>query len=87
MSWLDGRRAPPTAMDRLTVGSGLPTLEYQAISNKTYSILWKPSFDSGNWSVLTNLPAYSTNRLERVADPTPAVTRRLYRLATPALRP
>ncbi|HXJ56283.1 MAG TPA: lamin tail domain-containing protein [Verrucomicrobiae bacterium] len=74
-------------IDRLTVGSGLPTLEYQAISNKTYSILWKPSLDSANWSVLTNLPAYSTNRLERVADPTPAVTRRLYRLATPALRP
>jgi len=74
-------------VERLTAGSGLPTLEFRAVSNKTYSILWKPSLDSGNWSVLTNLPAYPTNRLEQVRDATPGVERRLYRLATPALRP
>ena len=51
-------------VDRLT-GSGLPTLEFRAVSNKTYSVLWKPSLESGNWSVLTNILAYSTNRLER----------------------
>jgi len=73
-------------VDRLTAGAGLPTLEYRAVSNKTYSILWKPSLDSGNWSVLTNPPAYPTNRLEQVIDPTPGVGRRIYRLATPALR-
>jgi hypothetical protein len=74
-------------VEGLTVGSGLATLEFRAVSNKTYSILWKPSLDSGSWSVLTNLPASLTNRLERVTDPTPDVVRRLYRLATPALRP
>jgi hypothetical protein len=73
-------------VDRLTAGVGPPTLEYRAVSNKTYSILWKPSLDSGNWSVLTNPPAYPINRLEQVIDPTPGVERRIYRLATPALR-
>jgi hypothetical protein len=74
-------------VDRLIAGSGLPTLEFQAVSNKTYSILWKPSLDSGNWFVLTNLLAYPTNRLQRVIDPTPNLDQRIYRLATPAIRP
>jgi len=75
-------------VDRLTAGSGgLPTLEFRAVSNKTYSILWRPSLDSGNWFVLTNVTAYPTNRLERVMDNTPGVEKRIYRLATPALRP
>jgi hypothetical protein len=73
--------------DRLTAGAGLPILEFPTVSNKTYSVLWKPWLDSGTWSVLTNLPANSTNRLERVTDPNPGVEKRLYRLATPALRP
>ena len=74
-------------VDRLTTQLGVPTLEFQAVSNKTYSILWKPSLDSANWSVLTNLLAVSTNRLQRVIDPTPGVDKRIYRLTTPALRP
>ncbi len=74
-------------VDRLTAGTGLPTLEFRAVSNKTYSILWRPSLDSGNWSVLTNTLAHPTNRLEWVTDPTPGVEKRIYRLATPALRP
>jgi hypothetical protein len=74
-------------VERLTAGLGLPTLEFRAASNKTYSILWKPSLDSGSWSVLTNSPAYPSNRLERVTDPAPATGRRVYRLVTPALRP
>jgi hypothetical protein len=74
-------------VDRLTTPLGVPTLEFQAVSNKTYSILWKPSLDSANWSVLTNLLAVPTNRLQRVLDPTPGVEKRIYRLTTPALRP
>jgi hypothetical protein len=70
-----------------TIGSGLPTLEYWAVSNRTYSVLWKPSLDSGNWSVLLNSLAYSTNRLERVTDPNPPTDSRVYRLVTPAFRP
>ena len=73
-------------IDRLTTAPGLATLEFRAVSNRTYSVLWKPSIETGNWSVLTNLLAYPTNRVERVADPTAGVQKRLYRLVTPALR-
>jgi hypothetical protein len=73
-------------VDRLSAASGLATLEFRAVSNRTYSVLWKPSIESGSWSVLTNLLAYSTNRVERVIDPTAGIQKRIYRLATPALR-
>jgi hypothetical protein len=73
-------------VERLTAGASQATLEFRAVSNKTYSIIWRPGLDSGTWTVLTNLPAYPTNRLEQVIDRTPGVTR-VYRLVTPALRP
>jgi hypothetical protein len=74
-------------VDRITAISGARTIEFMAVSNKSYSILWKASPESGAWSILTNLMARPTNRLERVTDPDPGFDQRFYRLATPALRP
>ncbi|HTG43580.1 MAG TPA: immunoglobulin domain-containing protein, partial [Verrucomicrobiae bacterium] len=73
--------------ENFTIDSELPSLEYWAVSNKTYSVLWKPSLESGSWSVLMNSLAYPTNRMERVTDPTSPLETRFYRLVTPALRP
>jgi hypothetical protein len=74
-------------VEGIALGSGRATLEYWAVSNKTYSILWRPAVDTGLWSVLTNTLAFPTNRLERVTDPAPGTDRRVYRLVTPAQRP
>ncbi|MBI1840988.1 MAG: lamin tail domain-containing protein [Verrucomicrobia bacterium] len=59
-------------------------LEFQARSNRTYSILYRATAEASPWKVLVSLPARSTNRVERVVDPAGALPRRYYRLTTPA---
>lgn len=65
------------------ITGGPATLRFNAISNRTYSIQFKPSLDAVNWEKLTDVAARSTNRLETVVDPQ-ATPGRFYRLATPA---
>jgi len=65
------------------ITGGPATLQFNAVSNRTYSIQFKPSLDAASWQKLTDVAARATNRLETVVDPqgTPG---RFYRLATPA---
>jgi hypothetical protein len=77
---------------RLEVQIGRPaedriSLEFQAISNRTYAVEWKlPS--EPRWHNLTYIPAENVSRRERLLE-VPGVTGRLYRvsLPTPDLRP
>jgi hypothetical protein len=71
----------------LEAGAGETTLEFYAISNRTYSVLFQDALRSETWSRLADIPARPTNRIERVRDPSPAAPTRYYRLATPALQP
>lgn len=59
-------------------------MQFVASSNRTYSLLFKPTTDAAQWSKLIDVPAHSTNRTVIFTNAVPAATQRLYRLVTPA---
>ncbi len=65
------------------ITGGPATLLFNAVSNRTYTIQFKPSLDAASWQKLTDVAARSTNRLETIVD-LQAMPGRFYRLATPA---
>ena len=71
-------------VNRLAVGNSA-TIEFTAVSNKTYSIEYKDSLGRLSWSKLTDVTVQATNRTAVVTDPN-AGSSRYYRLITP-LRP
>jgi len=68
-------------VDRLTA-AGTITIEFNAMSNKTYTVQFSDIMPATNWSRLQNVAARTTNRVEAVIDPLPAPNR-FYRLVTP----
>ncbi len=59
-------------------------LEFNAVSNRTYSVLFSESQPAGPWSKLTDVVASQTNRVVRLPDLRPALSPpRYYRLVTP----
>jgi hypothetical protein len=72
-------------VDRLILGPGLTRIEFTAVSNKTYSVLYSESLQTGAWSRLADMPMRATNRTEIIVDPAPPPGKRFYRLATPQL--
>lgn len=62
-------------------GGGM-LLEFMAVSNKSYSLLYRDSIESNRWFRLQDFGLTSTNRVEQVRDSTGAA-RRYYRLTTP----
>ena len=69
-------------VEPLAVASGLTTIQFNAVSNKTYRVLYSDEVAQGVWLTLTNVLSRPTNRLETIIDP--AGHSRFYRLATPA---
>lgn len=70
-------------VDILTALPGLTTLQFHAVSNHTYSVLYKNSLQAPAWSKLSDVEMRVTNRAVVVRDPTPVLTNRFYRLVTP----
>jgi hypothetical protein len=70
-------------VDRIDA-SGSPTLQFLAISNKTYSVQFTDALGASLWLKLGDVCARPTNRLGTVADTNPASASRFYRLVTPA---
>jgi hypothetical protein len=65
-------------------GSPEVHLEFTAVSNKTYTVLWSDAAFGGAWSNLVHLAAAPTNRLVVVTNAVPApASGRFYRLTTP----
>ncbi|HXJ58308.1 MAG TPA: lamin tail domain-containing protein [Verrucomicrobiae bacterium] len=61
-------------------------LEFEARSNKTYTISYSSGGEATNWTRLLNISATPSNRFLTVNDVLPpTVSRRFYRLATPKL--
>ena len=60
------------------------TLQFQSVSNRTYTVQFKDGLDAPLWNKLADVVARSTNRLQYITDPTPG-TNRIYRLVTPLL--
>jgi hypothetical protein len=68
-----------------SVSSGISTLSFPAMSNKTYSVLYCESPADGTWLRLSNVAAVTTNRSMILIDPGPADLKRFYQLRTPQL--
>jgi len=58
-------------------------LQFHAVSNRTYRVLFQTELSSGEWNMLAELPAASTNRLQTVTDSSVPAKTRYYRLALP----
>ena len=59
-------------------------IEFNAVSNRTYSVLFRQDLANGSWSKVSDVVATSTNRLVRVLDTRPVQSSpRFYRLVTP----
>jgi hypothetical protein len=54
-----------------------------ARSNKTYTLEWKESPDTGKWAKMADIPGRTNDRVEILTDPYPLAQGRLYRLVTP----
>jgi hypothetical protein len=62
--------------------SGGAQVQFNAASNKTYSVLYSHEATSGMWMKLTDVLARTNSRVESVIDPNWTWSR-FYRLATP----
>jgi hypothetical protein len=63
--------------------TGSATLEFLAVSNRTYTILYSDNIATGTWSNLAHVIARTTNRVETAHDDNHGPTR-FYRLVTPS---
>jgi len=60
------------------------TLSFNAIADKTYSVLYKNALTEASWTKLTDIAASTTNALRTVNDSLGGSAARFYRLTTPA---
>src|SRR5262249_25462747 len=58
-------------IDRVQAGMGQAQLEFLAVSNHTYSVLFHDNLVEGRWTKLVDVEAQATNRLATVIDPAP----------------
>lgn len=72
-------------IDRLNKSPGTASLEFFAQSNRTYTLEFRESVGAGTWQTLTNVMVRTEGRVEKVVDPYPEASGRLYRLVSPAL--
>src|SRR5262249_20907555 len=73
----------PSSNLRLDIQSGgAITLTLNAVSNRTYTLLYTPTLIEPAWSKLTDVLARPTNRIEVLTD-TNRATERYYRVVTP----
>ncbi len=71
------------ALDAFASAPEAVTLQFLAVSNRTYSVLFSESLETPDWEKLADISAESTNRTAIVTDPTGGLASRFYRLVTP----
>ena len=70
-------------VDALITNPGSVTLQFLAISNRAYSVLFQDSLGDPDWFKLSDVGAYGTNRVKTIEDSTGNLSSRFYRLVTP----
>jgi len=70
-------------VDAFITSPGTVTLQFLAIANRTYSVLYQDSLGAPDWFPLSLVEAHSTNRVGTVVDSTGIPGSRFYRLVTP----
>jgi len=59
-------------------------LRFQALAGRSYTLSYKPSLQTSNWTELNTLSASVTNEVREVEDEVPPGTpQRYYRLSSP----
>ena len=71
-------------VERVSADLGSFAIIFNAISNRTYSVLYREDPTELSWSVLASTLGRTTNRLETILDPVGTNMSRIYRLATPS---
>jgi hypothetical protein len=61
------------------------TLQFNAVSNRTYTLLYKDSLGAPVWNKLSDVPSRGSNWVDTITDALPNSTNRFYRLTTPQL--
>ena len=69
-------------INHITVELGQPVIQFDAVSNRTYSVQFKNSWSAASWLTLSDVEARLTNRVETVRDTNTLSAKRLYRLVT-----
>jgi len=62
-------------------------LSFQAVANRTYSVLYKNSLSDADWTRLVDVPASPQSELRHITDSPGGIPARYYRLVTPAQAP
>jgi len=78
----------PASYLKIDTISGAPsatTLQFTAVSNKTYSLQFKDSLTAGVWTKFKDVPASTNTHEVTVLDPNSPANSRFYRLVTPRL--
>ena len=78
----------PASYLKIDTISGAPnatTLQFTAVSNKTYSLLYKQSLTEGGWIKFKDVPASTNTHETTILDTNSPTNSRFYRLVTPRL--
>lgn len=70
-------------VDRIESISSTVRLSFNALSNRTYGVVYRDDLNSASWLTLTNVLSRITNRVETVIDAQGTNASRVYRLVTP----
>ncbi len=73
----------PTQLALLPATNGVFQFQFNAESNKTYTVLYGPDLEATNWATLTNVPSLPSPGNVLVSDPLLGDTNRFYRVRTP----
>ena len=71
-------------VDGIEALSGARQLQFMALSNRTYRVVFKEDLDEPDWTELVSFPARATNHVESPVDASSSAAKRYYRLITPA---
>jgi hypothetical protein len=72
--------------ERIAAGSQV-ILSFQAVANRTYSVLFKNLLTDPAWTKLVDVPASPETELRHITNSAGGIPGRYYRLVTPALLP
>ena len=67
-----------------SIGVGAVELRFTAVSNRSYTVQWRRSFDSGAWMKLADVAAEAATRPITLPHVDPLEATRFYRLTSPA---
>ena len=68
----------------VTFSTPAAVIQFEAISNQTFSVLYRTNLNESVWLKLVDVPSRATNRVVQVRETNSAPDLRLYRLIAPA---